>query len=163
MLFPALESMTETPRGKRMVLYSKFGWIIILAARILNYLPAEYKLKLVQFYYRGQNLPKCVLEAVVIALNPFAMRNFLISANDSFLSVKQLNIDSIEENLDKLSFYLGPTDFYFPKENIEKLLRKFPSLDMKLCADGIRHDFIFGKGVIMADKLADWFRTYMYI
>ena len=166
MLFPATEMIAETPKGRIINLIVKYlHWFMMVAVMIVNQVPDEYKLKLVKYFYDEKKTANCFLEGVVSFLNPFSAKNFLLTAYHGLLSIKELDTDLINENHDKLSYYFGSSDYWFPKEYVNNMQMAFPSLDTRVCVNGIKHCFVMKDkdSLRMAEVLAGWFRKHMYL
>ncbi len=51
-------------------------------------------------------------------------------------------IQTIEDNLDKITFYYGATDKWAPTQFYHSMKSRFPNGDIRLCGNGFAHDFV---------------------
>ncbi|KAK9762647.1 hypothetical protein K7432_011427 [Basidiobolus ranarum] len=155
-LFPTIEHIADTPRGKQMMPLFRPAVrnISSVLAQILGtiYKPAlAFVIKLLT----GQPHWGADLTARKF-INFNSVNNSLFLAGQEMDVVKELNDEFYSYNLDYFVFYYGTIDGWVPVERYLSLKDKLPEANAYLCQDKIPHEFVFEFPKIMGVKVGAW-------
>ncbi|XP_019392886.1 PREDICTED: lipid droplet-associated hydrolase isoform X2 [Crocodylus porosus] len=158
LLFPTIERMAQSPKGKFMTpLLCKLRYILYMPVYLLSFLPERAKTSIVRFALRGL---KCPDEAsIATSINLFSVdctANILYMASQEMLKVVDRDSTTIQQNLKKLIFYYGTADGWCPQQYYEEIKMDFPDGDIRLCERGFRHAFVLDASKEMAAMITHW-------
>jgi len=157
LLFPTIERMALSPNGQFLTpLLKYFRWTVLLATFPLLFLPHRIIQFLVERYFRLCQIPQCAIEATIKLLSTTACGNCLYLANIEMHSVCELDVETIQKNVERLCFYYGTNDAWCPVEYYHVMKRLFPSCEIHLCSHDIPHAFVLKKSKHMAVIVSDW-------
>jgi len=159
MLFPALERMAETSNGK---LFSRivtpFVGFICFMAWIYTLLPPILGTLLIIMYFkltRKETTPS-IVDATNQLIHPTVLHNVFYLAINELELVKQLNVDILEQNKDKIVIYYGSKDNWVPKGACEELRKAVPGINASVCTKGMEHAFmVYHNPEVMSQILLD--------
>lgn len=155
LLFPTIEHIAQSPNGQFFTpLLKYFCWMIPLLTFPLLFLPYRVKRFLVERCFRV-GITRCAVEATVKLLSPSAYGNSVYLASIEMQSVCELDIETVEKNIERLCFYYGTGDAWCPVDYHHSMIRLFPSADIHLCSHNIEHAFVLRDSEKMAAILSD--------
>ena len=159
LLFPTIERMAQSPNGRFFTpLLKYFRWMIPLMTFPLLFLPDQIKRFLVERYF-GVDFPQCAIEATIKLLSASSFGNSAYLTNIEMQSVCELDIETVEKNIDQLCFYYGTSDAWCRTEYYHSMKRLFPSGEIHLCSHGIQHAFVLKSSKEMASIMSDWLKV----
>jgi len=157
LLFPTVEHMALSPNGQFYTpLLKYFRWLVPLLTLPLKFLPYRLIQFLVEWYFGGGQIPKCMVEATMKLLSSSSCENCLYMASTEMQSVCKLDMDTVAKNIDRFCFYYGTKDAWCPTEYYHKMKKLFPAAEIYLCSHGIEHAFVLHHSEEMASVVSDW-------
>ncbi|XP_067931709.1 lipid droplet-associated hydrolase-like [Watersipora subatra] len=163
LLFPTLEKMAESPRGKRLTpVFKYWRWLLVFMSAMLWLLPTSWKTRLINNVFEKRrrafkSVPDCIKKTAHSMVHPYCVWNATYLANIEMQTVVDLKVHIVRRHLAKLRFYYGATDHWAPPEHYHRMVELFPSHDkIELCTDGFRHAFIIDASEPMASKVSGW-------
>lgn len=157
LLFPTIERMALTPQGQWMsLLVNYLKYPMLMGVYAASYLGESAQKGLVSWYLRGRCIPECVIRAALYMFRPECVRAVVVMAKDEFETVQALDVDNIQANLKRVTFYYGATDPWCPASFCQDLKDIFPDGDVRLCQNNFHHAFVLDNGKEMAALLAAW-------
>ncbi|KYO48893.1 lipid droplet-associated hydrolase isoform X2 [Alligator mississippiensis] len=158
LLFPTIERMAQSPKGKFMTpLLCKLRYILYMPVYLLSFLPERAKTSIVRFALRGLKCPDEASIATSISLfSVDCIANILYMASQEMLKVVDRDNTTIQQNLKKLIFYYGTADGWCPQQYYEEIKMDFPDGDIRLCERGFRHAFVLDASKEMAAMITHW-------
>ncbi|XP_077008296.1 lipid droplet-associated hydrolase isoform X2 [Tamandua tetradactyla] len=158
LLFPTIERMSQTPRGR--VATPLLCWLryILYATSYLILKPCPEKVK---SSLLSVGLPMMNLSSefsVNSVLEPFCLANAAYLGSQEMMEIVERDNEIIKEHLSKLTFYYGTIDGWCPKEFYEDIKKDFPEGDIRLCEKKIPHSFVTSSNQEMAEMVADWLK-----
>ncbi|XP_004696115.1 lipid droplet-associated hydrolase [Echinops telfairi] len=159
MLFPTIERMAETPKGKFVTpLLCWLQYVLrVLCYILFKPIPEFIKSFLVRFMLKVNNLPKECFSLSL--LEPFCLANAVYLGAQEMEQIVKRDDEIIKKHLSKLTFYYGTIDHWCPIEFYNDLKKDFPEGDIRLCEKKMRHDFILRWSQEMAELVADWLKA----
>lgn len=106
---------------------------------------------LVNFHFRGQNVPDCAYPATMQLFNYDIINRISYLAKCELEQVVELDTPAVEKHLDKLTFYFGAKDGWCPVSFAGEMIEKFPGLSHKICENGYEHAFVLESSLEMAE------------
>lgn len=158
MLFPTIERMAVSPQGKVMTpLLCQMRYLAYLPLFLLSLLPATLKSSLIKLLFSGiPSLDQSVIEPTVGLLSGDCAANALYMGGQEMKKVLERDNMTIRKHLDKLIFYYGASDHWCPVQYYRDIKRDFPSGDLKLCTERLRHAFVLDSSCRVAEMIAEW-------
>lgn len=165
MLFPAIEHVMESPSGRLWwVVCFYFQWPFLLMTFFFSLMPSFFKKWSIGWWmhFNKHSSQESIVNATHAFLNYRSMENMLRIGRD-LGTIKDIDIDSISENIDKLTFYYGARDPWVPRSCYEQMTKRFPSADVMICDDNIQHAFVLDadEAEKLAKKVWGWLEQYL--
>ncbi|XP_075413175.1 lipid droplet-associated hydrolase [Tenrec ecaudatus] len=159
MLFPTVERLAETPRGKFATpILCWLRYVLdVICYTILKPVPEFIKSFLLKITLKVKNIPKECFS--LSPLEPFCLANALYLGAQEMKQILKRDDETIQKHLSKLTFYYGTIDKWCPMEFYEDMKKNFPEGDIRLCEKKMGHDFIMGWSQEMAELVADWLKV----
>ncbi|ORX88166.1 alpha/beta-hydrolase [Basidiobolus meristosporus CBS 931.73] len=155
-LFPTIEHIADTPRGKQMrpLFRPEIRKIASALAQVLGFVHQPTLAFLIKTL-TGQ--PKWGADLTARKfINFHAINNSLSLAAQEMNVVKDLNEAFYARNLDIFVFYYGTIDGWVPVERYLSLKDKLPEANAYLCQEKIPHEFVFEFPRVMGVKVSTW-------
>ncbi|XP_062378392.1 lipid droplet-associated hydrolase [Sardina pilchardus] len=161
LLFPTIERMAATPQGKVMTpVLCHLRYVAYVPIFLLSLLPESLKACAVRWVLGGlRALDHATIPATVSLISVDCAANAMYMGSQEMRMVLGRENATIRQNLNKLIFYYGATDHWCPVQYYHDLKRDFPTGDIRLCENGLRHAFVLDAGKKMADMVTDWLQT----
>ncbi|KAL2773648.1 lipid droplet-associated hydrolase isoform c [Daubentonia madagascariensis] len=158
LLFPTIERMSESPRGRIATPLLCWFRYVLYAAGYLLFKPCPQKIKslLIRMGLQVMNVENEF--SLMNVLEPFCIANAAYLGGQEMMQVVERDNETIKEHLSKLTFYYGAVDPWCPKEYYEDIKKNFPEGDIRLCEKNIPHAFILHFYQEMAGMVADWLK-----
>lgn len=158
MLFPTIERMAQTPRGKVMTpVLCQMRYLAYLPLFFLSLLPEGLKASLIKLVFGAiRSLDHSVLQPTVDLLSGDCAANAMYMGGQEMKKVLERDNVTIKNNLDKLIFYYGATDHWCPVQYYHDIKQDFPQADLRLCENGFRHAFVLDAGRDVAKMVVEW-------
>ena len=145
LLFPTIERITATSSGRFWTTVAHYMkkpllWIVWL----FNALPFKLQCSLVNLcmILRRFHNKESIHGAILSFLNNDGVSNMLQIAKD-MVGIKELPHETvIDENKDKIVFYYGMEDPWVPASFCERMIERFPSVDIRQCTENYKHAFV---------------------
>jgi len=156
-LFPTIENMIDTPRGKETYpLTSTFRIPLIWATFLLSLLPGFLKRFLIRRVLHRS--PDSIHDAVHHYLQPNSIHNCLVMAREEMDVLKQLDTLTIQKMAGRLRMYHGEKDGWSPLEYRDNLLQVegIHEDDAVLDQEGMDHAFVLASSSRMGEILSEW-------
>lgn len=159
MLFPTIERMAETPKGKWLtpaVVHAR--WLILWMARLIFYLPAVVKQPLLNLSLKSMDE---IMRGVVVrdVLDPRVVDSCTFMGMQEMLTVCDRDDAIINAYSDKLIFYYGAKDKWCPINYYYEAKASFENVKIQLCQKGYEHAFVLNASEPMADIVAGMVKT----
>lgn len=148
LLFPVLENIATTPNGRFFNMVAvKFLWLIYFLAGVFSLFPNFLKLAVLSIYFRvyGTGTSLTVKRAVMLLINPKALRAVFFLAIDEMNCIKDLDRELILKRKDKLVVYYGDHDRWAPVSHYERLIKAVPGVNAQVCQNNLDHAFMLVK------------------
>lgn len=158
LLFPTIERMAVTPQGKVMTpVLCHLRYAAYLPIFLLSLLPERLKACAVRWVLGGlRSLDHTTIPATVSLFSVDCTANAMYMGSQEMRMVLERDNTTIRQNLKKLVFYYGATDHWCPVQYYHDIKRDFPTGDIRLCENGLRHAFVLDAGKRMADMVTEW-------
>lgn len=154
--------MGEAPAGRPIVNFAKFfpKWFASGLISLIHFLVPEFFKRLIIRWNYGSKLSDGVFRGILAILNPKVFECFMRMGMNEMDEVQELNSAStIEENVEKLTFYYGANDRWTPKSYFDVIKTRFPLHDFRMDTEGIEHAFVLFSAEEMAFILSDIMKT----
>lgn len=158
-LFATIEKMAETSNG--FWLYKVFNKIFFLLQFLyyaFSFLPLTLRTWIVYMYCLAAGHPKYFLGTIIKMSTPECLDRIWFMALDEMKSIRELDDETIRENMHRIKFYYGTTDGWVPVKYYHQLVSKFPGIDAELCERKIDHTFVIDHGHTMGRMVSEWVR-----
>lgn len=158
MLFPTIERMKESAAGEIFLERSKSlrGNLLMMLFGFIGYLPHAVRASIVGHFIRKWNLPESYLEDALKGLKTSAIDRMLEMGRDQVTNVYDLDIDTIMENVNHMTFYYGTRDHWVPTQYFHDIKSRIPKIDAHLDTHNMAHAFNIRQGPEMAEIVAKW-------
>lgn len=157
LLFPTIERMADTVPGRMLTQgILPYWWLLSWAIRLFNALPTLLATLLVSVYFWLVGIPLTFVGTTLKYLRLSILSQILHLAADEMHVVKEADVQTLRENVDRLKLYYGATDGWTPAGYCEELKRRVPGLDAVVDERGIRHAFVLKRSEEMGRLVADW-------
>lgn len=155
MLFPTVQKMRFTPSGQRLFPLLKFYKYLVPLLWPLTLLPSFIQKWIVDFNFRGKEVPECVYPATLELFNYEIVQRIAFMAKCELEQVVDLDVPALKHYVDKLYFYFGTTDHWCPLSFVDEMKEKIPGLNHKVCENGYEHAFVLENNKGMAQFICD--------
>lgn len=158
MLFPTIERMKESMAGKVWTeKYGTFKWHVLLRVfHFLSILPYSMRASVVGYYIRKWNLPESYLEDALKTLRISSLERMMEMGWDQISNVYDLDVEVIEKNKKRMTFYYGTRDHWVPVKYYEELRERIQGVDANLDELNMAHAFNIRQGPDMAMIMSNW-------
>lgn len=153
MLFPTLERMRATPNGKFFSTFLPYETYIDSFLKLIMMLPTAFHKMVLKIVFLGRNVPKALQDVTLTLFKPLVFYKVIHMAKCELEQVWDLDIHTLQSNLDKLFFYFGTTDEWVPLEYVEDMKNKLPNMDYQVCEKGMEHAFVIKDSALMAETI----------
>lgn len=151
-LFPTIEGMGFSPKGKWLSIVSWFRLLILFIVWIASLLPKPIQTWAVKRYFH--NSPRdhidYTVEATVNLLDPSCVNNCFCMFNQELTVVNELNTELLDPHIVKTSFYYGVKDHWLPPNAYANMRRRYPGRDIVQCNYNYHHAFVLTESNEMA-------------
>eukprot|EP00794_Sanderia_malayensis_P012109 gene12109-13360_t len=168
LLFPTLEKLTQTPNGTFWAPVSYYlRHPFAITAWILSHLPEWVQRQFIDWRttWKGRKRHPSLHNAFLNCINYTVINNALFMAAHEMEDVTELgeNITkTIEDNLDKITFYYGSDDKWAPPHFYQSMKERYPTGDIRLCQNGFAHDFVVDNSEEVAELVWDMVSHLIY-
>uniref|UniRef100_A0A1B6CN59 Lipid droplet-associated hydrolase n=1 Tax=Clastoptera arizonana TaxID=38151 RepID=A0A1B6CN59_9HEMI len=146
LVFPTLERIAETPNAKFFIpLATYFTPTILFFAWIFSCFPNMLRSILVKTFFivaRRIKIDETCLEAALHLILPAVLKKVFFLAMDEMDTIKELEIQALNEFKDKLKIYFTPTDNWAPLSHYESLKAAMPDIDATVLSEQFQHAFV---------------------
>ncbi|KAJ3332603.1 Anaphase-promoting complex subunit 4 [Blyttiomyces sp. JEL0837] len=165
-LFPTLQHIADTPKGRVVTHLTKPGIrhaaaTLILLLRLLFFFTPQLFVALVSSITKQQD--KDLMTTVDKLLHPGPVLHATTLGAWEMIGVKELDVEVIEKNLDKMVFYYGATDDWAPMSHVQEMKERFPTAKVFVCEEGMPHSFVLGHSHTMAKKFIQMLESVMKV
>ena len=139
--------------------FSYFWWIITLSCAILSLLPVKLQEKLILLF--GSEYKECLpsfIPSTVQLFNRTCVGSSLHMAYTELRDIRDLDVDNINYNKNKLTFYYGLEDRWCPKAYYYNIKDKCPGVNAILCDKGYQHAFVLKESYQVAQMIVKWIK-----
>lgn len=160
MLFPTIERMAVSPKGRRLTpVLKNFRSMFYYFAWSMSFLPHFVKKTLVSCLFLACNDPskQAVLNDVI---SPAVADCSSYMGLEEMLVVKERDDKLIREHGSKLHFYYGTVDHWCPVSYYEDMIKDFEDVDVRLCKNRFKHAFVLREAEPMASIVADMAKSF---
>lgn len=156
LLFPTIERMSESPKGRIATpLLCWFRYALYAAAYLLlKPCPEMIKSLLIRIGLQAMNFKSEF--SLTNLIQPFCLANAMYLGGQEMKQVVKRDDEIIKEHLSKLTFYYGRSDGWCPVKYYEDIKKDFPEGDIRLCEKDIPHAFILHFSQDVAGMVAEW-------
>lgn len=155
-MFPAIERMAESNKGKLVPTYDRFFFLFRVFYNFLHLLPASWKRSLVEWQTRKEGMDEEFIEPSIEYTNPPVIDKIWFLALDEMKKIRELDEETIGSNLHRLKLYYGTKDNWVRTEYYHDLVKKFPGIDAELCKKEFEHAFVLKSGTEVGKMVAEW-------
>lgn len=157
LLFPTIERLSTSPQGQWIwPILNYFRLPALLSVYALSYLNPQLQWRLLLWYFRDKPVPDCVLRASMNLFQPECVRICMFMGKDELDNVTTLDVDNIQDNLFRLTFYYGVKDQWCPVSYYQDLREVFPQGDIRLCRHNFEHSFVLQNSKEVGALVAGW-------
>lgn len=158
MLFPTIERMKDSAAGKVWTeKYGTFRWNVLFRVfHFIAILPLSIRTAVVGYYIRKWNLPESYLEDALKTLRISSLERMMEMGWDQISNVYDLDLETIEKNKKRMTFYYGTRDHWVPVQYYRDLKDRIPDVDADLDEMNMAHAFNIRQGADMAKIMGEW-------
>jgi hypothetical protein len=156
LMFPAIERMAESNKGKLVPTYDRYFFLFRIFYNVLHVLPKSWKRSLVAWFCRRDKMPEEFLDPSVEYTNPPVIDKIWFLALDEMEKIREIDEEAIKSNMHRLKLYYGTKDDWVRTEYYHELVAKFPGIDAELCKKQYEHAFVLKSGVEVGKMVAEW-------
>ncbi|OQV15384.1 Atrial natriuretic peptide receptor 1 [Hypsibius exemplaris] len=155
-LFPTIERMALTPRGRVVTPMLRYGrWLLYLIVAVFAHLPN--RLQGAFFRYFLPDLTGHLYDGARNLARLPSARNCALMALDEMEQVNELDERLLDENEQRrIILYYGRGDHWSPVEFHTQLVEVFPGREFHLCERGFQHAFVIGDVAPVAALVSTW-------
>lgn len=158
-LFPALDELAKSPRGKmfRYLLMPCYHPFESFYKNVVLRMPEELLKIIVSAFFWVTGLPLKIYPIIYQHLLSPApgQRSYRLAAS-AMRRIQQLDVNLIKEHQDILHIYYGTVDGWVPVHRYENMRKNCPGVDTRLCDLSMEHGFVLDHSQKMADILREW-------
>uniref|UniRef100_A0A182J0U2 Lipid droplet-associated hydrolase n=1 Tax=Anopheles atroparvus TaxID=41427 RepID=A0A182J0U2_ANOAO len=156
-LFPTLERMVGAKNGfiaTRLVnpVWFALRWFY----RIFALLPLFVRTWIIYLYYIVDGIPKYYLGTGLKYMNPDVIDKIWFLAMDEMQKVKELDVETLSKNKQRIKLYYGTTDGWVPVKYYHELKQRIPDIDAELCTRKYEHAFVLRSAAQMGYAVGEW-------
>lgn len=156
LLFPAIERMAESNKGKLVPSYDRFFFLFRVFYNLLHLTPTSWKRSLVAWHCRKEGMIEEFLAPSVEYTNPPVIDKIWFLALDEMEKIREVDEEAIKENMHRLKLYYGTKDDWVRTEYFHELIQKFPGIDAELCKKEYEHAFVLKTGTEVGKMVSEW-------
>lgn len=160
LLFPTLEYPIYSWKGFLLTYFFApfYKFVYYIYIYIFVFLPHFVQSFLLLIFFLCSGMPRERLFQPVLEYIQCesALKGSFVVAMDAMKNIQELDVETIRENKDILTFYYGSTDGWVPKKYFHNLKRQVPDVDAELCSRNIDHGFVINQSELMAEIVAGW-------
>lgn len=157
LLFPTIERMAESDKGKNVPTYNRFSFILRPIYYSFAWLPISWRKSIVRWKCRQDGMVGDeLLEPSVGFTNPQVIDRVWLMTLDEMIKVRDVDEDVIKPNINRLKLYYSTKDGWVPKSYQQDMLDRFPGIDAELCKQGYEHAFVLSTGPEVGKMVAEW-------
>jgi len=113
-------------------------------------LPTRLHKLLLAIYFMGRSVPEVVINGSLKLFNFEVYRRSVFMARGEMDEVRESDLETLQNNVDKFYFYFGTTDKWCPLEYVEEMKTRLLKMNFKICDKGFEHAFVIQSSVEMA-------------
>ena len=87
---------------------------------------------------------------------PCVIDKIMLMAMDEMDKIKELDVEHLKENIDRVKLYYGTTDGWVPTSYYHEIRKTIPGINAELCTQGIEHAFVLRSGPTVGRMVAGW-------
>lgn len=157
LLFPTIEHMSKTTRGKFLSGFIRhIVWLILILVYIFSVLPAIIQNFLIKIYLFVSFVPQLWCDVIVDFIQPNTIQKVFFLAMDEMDNVNDRNDVVIKKFKPKLKFYYSKNDHWAPEGYYHKLKDAYPDIDATLCPNNWAHAFVLNHSRDVGVMVASW-------
>lgn len=156
MLFPAIERMAESNKGKLVPAYDRFFFLFRVFYNLLHLIPSSWKRSLVAWHCRKEGMVEEFIPPSVEYTNPPVIDKIWFLALDEMKKIREVDEETVRNNMHRLKLYYGTKDDWVRTEYFHDLVKKFPGIDAELCKQEYEHAFVLKNGVEVGIMVSEW-------
>lgn len=160
-LFPTLERMAKSRNGfivTRIInpMWCVWQWFY----RMFDMLPLFIRTWIIYMYYLVDGIPKYYLGTGLKYMNPSVIDKIWFLAIDEMEKVKDLDMDTLIKNKQRIKLYYGSKDGWVPVQYYHDLKQRIPDIDAELCTRNYEHAFVLRSAAQMGFSVGEWILKY---
>lgn len=153
--------MARSRYGLKVPMMDKIFFMIITLVTFFNILPNTLRSIIVKFWIKLNGWDADLfLRPFLQFLNPRVIERVWFMALDEMEKIKDLDIENIKKNKDRLKLYYVENDEWIRNESCSELIEKVPGIDAELCDRGFEHAFTFKSGIEFAKLISQWINQH---
>lgn len=160
LLFPVIERVEESRKGKMLPTYDSIFFVFVLFFHFLNLLPSAWKNSTVKMCMRLDGHENYeFLDAARHFMDPKLSQVCWFLMIDMVQKFKELDEKIVQSNKEKLKLYYAQKDDWVAQNFYQEIVERVPGIDAELCKSGYEHAFIFKSSVEVGKMLCQWIKS----
>lgn len=123
-------------------------------------LPTLFHRMMLNVYFFGKSVPDSVKRTSLQIFRSDIFHKILYMAKCEMEFVLDLDVATLDRNLDKLFFCFSQTDGWMPLEYVDDMKNKFPKMKFQICERGVEHAFVIKHSVLIAEAICSQLDIY---
>lgn len=156
LMFPTIERMAESKKGKRVPTFNRFFFIFRIFYNIFALIPSSWKRAIVRRHCRKEGMPDEFLEPSIEYTNPPVIDKIWFLALDEMAKIREIDEAVVKDNIHRLKLYYGTKDDWVPTSFYHELVQRFPGIDAELCKREYEHAFVLKSGPEVGKMVSEW-------
>lgn len=156
LLFPTIERMIESKKGRLVPTVDRFFFLLRLFYNIFNLMPSSWKRAVVKWQCRRQEIPEEFFEPSIQYTNPPVIDKIWFLALDEMQKIRQLDDETVKSNMNRLKLYYGSRDDWVNNEFYHEIVEAYPEIDAEMCQKGYEHAFVIKSSCEVGKMVSEW-------
>jgi hypothetical protein len=161
LMCPTLEHIAKSTKGLKVPSFDRFFFLWRIFYNTFNLLPTSLKSIIVKFFIKRDGMdPEEFLKPSLEYTNPRVIDKIWFMALDEMEKIKDLDVDNIKGNKDRLKIYYAAKDDWVRSESYSEIIEKVPGIDAEVCTRGFEHAFVLKTGPESAKLMSEWINQH---
>lgn len=145
--------MRTTPNGKFFSTFLPYETYIDAFLKLVMMLPTVFHKMFLKIVFFGRNVPKTARDITLTLFKPDVFYKVIHMAKCELEQVWDLDVHTLQSNVDKLHYYFGTTDDWMPLEYVNDMKIRVPGMSYQVCEKGMEHAFVIKDSALMAETI----------
>lgn len=156
LLFPTIERLVTSRNGIRITRLWMIWPTFKAFYNFFNFFPSFLKRFFISIHFWITGIPKTFMDTTLKLTKPCVIDKVMFMMNDEMEKVKELDVENLKRNKDRIKLYYGTTDGWVPTSYYHEIIKTIPGINAELCTKKIAHSFVLNYGPLMGKMVASW-------